>query len=155
MHFSIKPTPFHMDSSLSLDCESISTDFKGYDEVDRLDLFNHKSYPNSPRTLSTVDSFTAHAMDTQSLPALRIPRGHYASSASVMTDDSFSVTASEFATGGISPSKSLAQMKKYMKKHASPSKTSHETVSSSHETPKRNQMASNAGEVVASLLNFA
>jgi hypothetical protein len=156
MHFSIKPTPFHVDSSLSIDGESISTDYKLYDEVDRLDPFRQKSYLRSPRTLTTVDSFTSHAIDTNSLPALRIPTGHYADSASVMTDDAFSVTHSEFARSGISPTKSLAQMKKYMKKHATPPpRESPQVQGSSRETPNRRQMASNAGEVVASLLNFS
>jgi hypothetical protein len=155
VHFSIKPTPFRMDSSLSMDYESISTDFKVYDELDRLDPFNQKSYPNSPRTLTTVESFTAHAIDTHSLPALRIPRGHYADSASVMTDDAYSITPSEFARGATSPTKSLAQMKKYMKKHASPPPTQvPERAESSNETTNKHQMAANAGKVVASLLNF-
>lgn len=144
MHFSIKATPFHADSSLSVD-ESMSTDFKLYDDVDRLD-------PSSQRTLTTVDSFTAHPSDTHSLPALRIPRNHYSDAASIMTDDVFSVSQSEYGLGGASPTKSLAQMKKYMTKHATPSPNKEENT---EETRSREQMASNAGEVVASLLNFS
>jgi len=151
VHFSIKPTPFRMDSSLSADYESISTDFKAYDEIDRLDPFYPKSYPGSPRTMTTVESFTARPSDASSIPALRIPR-RYTDSASVMTEDAYSVTASEFGRGVSSPTKSLAQMKKYMKKHASPSSSqAPEQSNFTTDAPRRSQ---SAGDVVASLLNF-
>lgn len=101
-----------------------STEWKLYDELDKLEPTAWKSYYPTSRTPTTISSsFTAQATDTQSLPAIRIPHGA-SDTASIMTEsDVFSVTHSEFGLGG-STSKPLPilrdQMKYYMKKHVSP-----------------------------------
>lgn len=126
-HFQLRQKEFKNWDTLSTD-GSITTDWRLYDEVDKLEsAASQRAYFAPPHTPTTVDSFTAHAMDTQSLPALRIPRG-VSDTASVMTDsDMFSVTQSEFAMGITSPHRTKAlpqlhdQMKYYMKKHVSPS----------------------------------
>lgn len=100
-----------------------STDWKLYDELDKLEPTAWKSYYPTSRTPTTISSFTGQASDTQSLPAIRIPHGA-SDTASIMTEsDVFSVTHSEFGLG-VNTSKPLPilrdQMKYYMKKHVSP-----------------------------------
>lgn len=114
-----KPLQFRNLESLSDE----SVDWKLYDEVDKLEPT--KLYYTAPHTPTTVDTFSANATDSQSLPGLRIPRGVPSDAASVITEsDAFSVTQSEFAFGVSAPPKALPQlrdqMKYYMKKHVSP-----------------------------------
>ena len=122
-HFEIRETQFRNLDSLST---GSTTDWKLYDEVDKLEpTQSQRTYFAPPRTPTTVDSFTAHATDTQSLPALRIPLG-VSDTASIITEsDMFSVTRSEFGLGTSSTTRALPQlhdqMKYYMKKHVSPS----------------------------------
>jgi len=124
-HFQFKQAQFRNLESLSTDGGS-TTDWKLYDEVDKLEPMAQRSYYGGPHTPTTVDSFTANATDTQSLPALRIPPGANSDTASIMTEsDVFSVTQSEFAMGVSARGKALPQlrdqMKYYMKRHVSPS----------------------------------
>lgn len=113
--------------------ESLSTgsgeNYALYDD-EKMEGGMHKAY-FAPYTPTTVDSLTANATETQSLPPLRITGGRGASdSASVITEsDSYSMAQSEFGYSGrssSSPSKPLPQlrdqMKYFMKKHVSPKK---------------------------------
>lgn len=119
-HVQLKQAQFRNMDSLSTEG---STEWKLYDELDKLEPTAWRSYHAAPRTPTTVSTFAPPAEDTQSLPPLRIPHG-VSDTASIMTEsDVFSVTQSEFALG-VSTSKPLPvlrdQMKYYMKKHVSP-----------------------------------
>lgn len=122
-------------SSAQLRYESVSdtsSEWKLYDEVERLDPSTHRSYYAHPQTPTTVSSYTGVETDIQSLPPFRIQqRG--TDYETIITESDFFDSRSEIAFGDRSvssiaspiSSKHLPQlrdkMKYYMKKHSSQS----------------------------------